>query len=191
MKKILEAPSRRVANIFNEVDTNFIEICNNLIRIIYPDFTLANYAEPQNEPTLPTLNNCYLVKETGTVWSLAVEKNDVILFNGTDWEILAHKINEINAGLNLNSVAFRVITEACTLTLNDEIVQCSLTNHTTIYLPTAVGIAGKKYIIKNLSNYILYIAADGTELIDNALNKSLNVNQFVTVISNNSNWIII
>ena len=99
MKKILEAPSRRVANIFNEVDTNFVEICNNLIRIIYPHFTLVNYAESQNEPTLPTLNDCYLVKETGTVWSLAVEKNDVILFNGIDWEILAHKITEINDAL--------------------------------------------------------------------------------------------
>ena len=99
MKKILEAPSRRVANIFNEVDTNFIEICNNLIKIIYPLFTLVNYANPQNEPNLPTFNNCYLVKETGTVWSLAVEKNDIILFNGTDWEILAHKITEINDAL--------------------------------------------------------------------------------------------
>ena len=85
MKRILEAPSRRVANIFNEVDTNFIEICNNLMKISYPLFTLVNYSEPQNEPTLPTLNNCYLVKETGTVWSLAVEKNDIILFNGTAW----------------------------------------------------------------------------------------------------------
>ena len=189
MKRILEAPSRRIATIFNEVDTNFIEVCNNLIKICYPDFTLVHYADPLNEPTTPVLNNCYLVKETGTVWSLAVEKNDLILFNGTDWEILAHKITEINAGLNLNSVAFRIITEPCTLTLNDEIVQGSLSTHATINLPTAVGIAGKQYIIKNLSSFILYIAADGTELIDTAPNINLNVNQYATLISNNSNWL--
>jgi len=99
MKKILEAPSRRVATIFNEVDTNFIEVCNNLIKICYPDFTVINYADPLNEPTIPTFNNCYLVKASGTVWNLTVEKNDVILFNGTDWEILVYKITEINDAL--------------------------------------------------------------------------------------------
>ena len=70
------------------MDTNFIEICNDIVKISYPLLTLVNYADPQNEPTLPTLNNCYLVKESGTVWSMAVKKNDVILFNGTTWDDL-------------------------------------------------------------------------------------------------------
>ena len=99
MKRILEAPSRRVATIFNEVDTNFIEVCNSIMKIAYPQFTIVHYADPLNEPTTPVLNNCYLVKADGTVWSLTVEKNDVILFNGTDWEILANKITEINDAL--------------------------------------------------------------------------------------------
>ena len=99
MKRILEAPSRRVANIFNEVDVNFVEICNSIMKIAYPDYTLHNYAEPLNEPSAPSANDCYLVKEDGTVWDLTVEENDIILYNGASWEILTYKITEISAAL--------------------------------------------------------------------------------------------
>ena len=131
MKRILEAPSRRVATIFNEVDTNFIEVCNSIMKIAYPQFTIVNYADPLNEPTIPVLNNCYLVKEDGTVWNLIVEKNDLILFNGTDWEILAHKITEINGALqtlyfkatNIEFSTNAKLTASTTQEAIDELVQ--------------------------------------------------------------------
>ena len=102
MKRILEAPSRRVANIFNEVDTNFIEICNTLANIMFPGITLQNYAEQDFEPTNPDFQSGWLVKETGTLWGISVEKNDIVAFNGTGWETLPYKITGIGQFLQDN-----------------------------------------------------------------------------------------
>ena len=101
MKRILEAPSRRVANIFNEVDTNFIEVCNSMLRIAYPLLTLVNYADPLNEPTIPIEDNAYLIKSDDTeLWgTLDVQKNHIIYWSGFSWIILDYKFTEINEGL--------------------------------------------------------------------------------------------
>ncbi|MCA1759929.1 MAG: hypothetical protein LC658_09185 [Bacteroidales bacterium] len=97
MKKILEGPSRRVGSIFQEVDTNFIEVCNSILRIAFPECTLKGYAE--TEPAEPVLFDCYLVKEDSTVWETIVEKNQVIYWDGLEWIILPFKITEINEAL--------------------------------------------------------------------------------------------
>jgi len=97
MKKILEGPSRRVGTIFQEVDTNFIEVCNSLFRIAYPDYNLKGYAE--DEPIEPVLFDCYLVKEDATIWGIIAEKNHILGWNGAAWEILPYKITEINEAL--------------------------------------------------------------------------------------------
>ena len=97
MKTILDGTSRRVGAIFNEIDTNFIEVCNSLVKIAYPDKTLQGYAE--TEPAVPVTGDCYLVLETATVWEIAAEKNDILHFNGADWELLPFKITEINEAL--------------------------------------------------------------------------------------------
>jgi hypothetical protein len=97
MKTILNGTSRRVGAIFNEIDTNFIEVCNSILRIAFPDYTLKGYAE--TEPTAPALFDCYLVKETATVWETSVEKNEIIGWNGLEWELLPWKITEINEAL--------------------------------------------------------------------------------------------
>ena len=90
MKKILEGPSRRVGSIFQEVDTNFIEVCNSILRIVFPEYTLKGYAE--TEPTEPVLFDCYLVKEDATIWDIIAEKDNVISWSGADWELLPFKI---------------------------------------------------------------------------------------------------
>ena len=99
MKTILEGTSRRVGTIFHEVDVNFVEVCNSILKIAYPGKTLQNYADNSYEPAAPVVDNCYLVKETGTVWAVEVEKNQILSWNGAAWEILPHKITEINAAL--------------------------------------------------------------------------------------------
>lgn len=99
MKTILEGPSRRVGTIFHEIDVNFVEVCNSILKIAYPGKTLQNYADNNYEPAAPVENNCYLVKETGTVWGVEVEKNQILSWDGEAWEILPHKITEINAAL--------------------------------------------------------------------------------------------
>jgi hypothetical protein len=97
MKKILEGPSRRVGSIFQEVDTNFIEVCNSILKIAYPDENLIGYAE--TEPAEPALFDCYLVKEDATIWGIEAVKNEIISWNGNAWKVLPHKITEINAAL--------------------------------------------------------------------------------------------
>jgi hypothetical protein len=97
MKKILEGPSRRVGSIFQEVDTNFIEVCNCLLRIAFPECTLKGYAE--KEPAEPALFDCYLVKEDATLWEIAVEKDQVLSWDGADWLVVPFKITEINQAL--------------------------------------------------------------------------------------------
>jgi hypothetical protein len=97
MKKILEGPSRRVGSIFQEVDTNFIEVCNSILRIAFPEYTLKGYAE--TEPAEPFLFDCYLVKEDATIWEIVAEKNHILGWNGAAWELLPYKITEINEAL--------------------------------------------------------------------------------------------
>ena len=97
MKKILEGPSRRVGSIFQEIDTNFIEVCNSLLKIAFPECTLKGYAE--TKPMEPALFDSYLVRETATLWEIDVEKDDIISWNGGKWEIIPFKITEINQAL--------------------------------------------------------------------------------------------
>lgn len=97
MKKILEGPSRRVGSIFQEIDTNFIEVCNSILKIAFPECKLIGYAETQ--PTEPVLFDSYLVRENAILWETAVEKDDLISWNGLEWEIMPFKITEINQAL--------------------------------------------------------------------------------------------
>lgn len=98
MKKILEGPSQRVGTIFQTVDTNFIEVCNSILRIAFPKLTLKDYAD--KEPTDPVEFDAYLIRETATVWTIACEKDDILFWNNVAWVLLPYKITEINAAKN-------------------------------------------------------------------------------------------
>jgi len=97
MKKILEGPSRRVGSIFQEIDTNFIEVCNSILRIAFPECNLKGYAETQ--PTEPELFDSYLVREDSTLWDVIVQKDDILSWDGIEWLIIPFKITEINQAL--------------------------------------------------------------------------------------------
>ena len=97
MKKILEGPSRRVGTIFQEIDTNFIEVCNSILRIAFPECTLKGYAE--TKPTEPALFDAYLVKEDAIVWDAELEKNNVVFWNGVEWDLLPFKMTELNQAI--------------------------------------------------------------------------------------------
>ena len=97
MKTILDGTSRRVGSIFAEIDTNFIEVCNSLLKIAFPECTLTGLAE--SEPDLPNLYDSYLVTGDATIWGIVAEKNDFIYWNGAAWELLPFKITEINEAI--------------------------------------------------------------------------------------------
>lgn len=77
-----------------------------------------------------------------------------------------------------------------TLGATNHIVNC-VSSTFTVTLPTAVGIQGREYIIKNSGTGVITLEADGTETIDGALNLTLATKVCYTVISDGANWIII
>lgn len=97
MKKTLQGPSRRLGTVLQEVDTNFIEVCNSILRIAFPESTLKGYAE--TEPTAPVLFDSYLVRENATLWGIEVEKDQILNWSGIEWLIIPFKITEINSAL--------------------------------------------------------------------------------------------
>jgi len=101
------------------------------------------------------------------------------------------------------SVATETTTPALTLirqfasiagvtTLNDThgTVNCTGTTYT-VTLPTAVGISGRQYTIKNSASGNITIDGNGTETIDGSLTAVLIPYTSLTVVSDNANWIII
>ena len=74
---------------------------------------------------------------------------------------------------------------------SDFCINCTA-NTFTVTLPTAVGISGKQYCVKNSGTGVITVAADGAETIDGAATKILAAQyESVLVISTGANWIII
>jgi hypothetical protein len=72
----------------------------------------------------------------------------------------------------------------------DYVINCSGT--LMIMLPTAVGITGKVYIIKNSGTGVVTISGDGSETIDGSSTKSLSIQySSCTILSDGANWIIL
>jgi hypothetical protein len=77
-----------------------------------------------------------------------------------------------------------------TVVATNHMINCTANNFT-VTLPTAVGIQGKEYIIKNSGSGVITVDGDGTETIDGDLTQSLNQYDSLTIVSDNTNWIII
>jgi hypothetical protein len=62
----------------------------------------------------------------------------------------------------------------------------------TVTLPTAVGISGQYFIVKNSGAGVITIDGDGSETMDGASSKTLSVQyESMTFVSNGANWIIV
>jgi len=93
--------------------------------------------------------------------------------------------------ISLGGVTFPVtgINANYTVGVNDYLVDVT-GNTITVTLPTAVGIGGKNYVIKNNGSGVVTVATTSSQTIDGANTKSLNNNDSIEVISDGSNWII-
>lgn len=82
-------------------------------------------------------------------------------------------------------------TSTYTATISDFTIDCT-TGTFTVNLPTAVGITGRIYVIKNTGTGVITIDANSTETIDGALTQTLSVQYTSYMIqSNGANWLII
>ena len=122
----------------------------------------------------------------------------IILLFGT------HFLNAQNVGIATNSpmstlevngslgAKVTTITSNTTLTSGEAIVLCNSASNFTVTLPTAAGIVGRMYTIKNINTGIVTIATSAGQTIDGLSNKQLtSIYTSVELISNGTNWNIL
>jgi len=90
------------------------------------------------------------------------------------------------------SLSYIAKTANYTLTVSDYTVDCT-TNTFTITLPTAVGVSGRIYNIKNTGTGVITVNTTSSQTIDQYASGAINLVQWenLQVQSNNANWIII
>jgi hypothetical protein len=90
-----------------------------------------------------------------------------------------------------STLTYAAKTGAYTIDNTDCVIDCT-TGVFTLTLPTAVGIVGQFFIIKNSGTGVITVDGNGSETIDGVANKILSVQyQSITVLSDGTNWKII
>ena len=88
------------------------------------------------------------------------------------------------------SGTYLAITAIRTLDITDYQIECTA-NTFTVTLPTAVGIEGRVYSIKNTGTGTITVDGNAEETIDGSLTQLLSQWDNIKIMSNNANWIII
>jgi hypothetical protein len=122
---------------------------------------------------------------------LTTQKNGVVAINGIQ-RLMADFLTLIQPALGAAlKVKYTPVTGVYTAQANDCVIDCTA-NTFTVTLPTAAGIQGQVYIIKNSGTGVITVAAAGSEFIDGAATQVLPVQyESITMISTGSGWRII
>lgn len=88
--------------------------------------------------------------------------------------------------------AYTAVTSTYPITSLDETINCT-SGTFTVTLPTAVGVTGKVYNIKNSGTGSITVATTSSQTIDGNTSGTLVLTQYdnLTVLSNGANWIIL
>jgi hypothetical protein len=81
------------------------------------------------------------------------------------------------------------ITTSYLIGVNDYLIDVT-GNTITVTLPTAIGINGKNYVVKNSGSGVVTVLTTSAQTIDNSTSKILNNQDSIEVISDGSNWVI-
>lgn len=96
-------------------------------------------------------------------------------------------LNERTSGRIMTNM--KTVTSAFTATADEATI---LANGTfTVTLPTAVGIRGKTYTVKNIGTGVITVEPDGSETIDTCANFVLSQHETIRIQSDNANWWIL
>lgn len=94
-------------------------------------------------------------------------------------------------GATTTTLPFTNVDSSYAIDNSDCVINCTA-NTFTVTLPTAVGIEGQYFIIKNSGAGVITIDAYSSEMIDGESNKLLAVQyESMTVISNGVNFLVI
>jgi hypothetical protein len=128
------------------------------------------YVKPQNGVELSELHDVRIT-------SLA--NNEIIRYNSSlgYWE-------------NKNQTIFSYTAQTTTYNAlaSDYVIHCT-SGTFTVNLPTAVGVQGKVYIVKNSGSGLITIDPNGTQAIDGALMYKIGGNESLKLMSTGANWI--
>jgi hypothetical protein len=93
--------------------------------------------------------------------------------------------------ISLGGVTFpyKAITATYSITADDQAIECT-SGTFTVTLPTAVGIAGRIYSIKNSGSGTITTNTTSSQTIDEQLTRTLSRNESLYLQANGSNWII-
>jgi hypothetical protein len=119
---------------------------------------------------------------------LTTQKNGVVAINGIQ-RLMGDFLTLIQPALGgALKVKYTPVSGTYTVTANDCVVDCTA-NTFTVTLPTAAGIQGQIYTVKNSGTGVITVAAAGGEFIDGAATQLLPVQyQSITMVSNNTGW---
>lgn len=104
---------------------------------------------------------------------------------------LADNLKRLENRINLLGTSTSQKTASYGITASDFFVELTA-NTATFTLPTAVGAAGKQYIVKNSGTGVLTLATSSSQTIDGMATKNINTQYMgYRVISDGANWKII
>jgi hypothetical protein len=97
-----------------------------------------------------------------------------------------------SAAASVTTLPFTNVTTTYTIDNTDCVINCTNNGSFTVTLPTAVGIEGQYFIIKNNGTGVIVIEGNGSETIDGLTSKTMAVRyESYTVISDGANWLVI
>ena len=122
---------------------------------------------------------------------LTTQKNGVVAINGIQ-RLMADFLTLIQPSLGAAlKVKYTSISGTYTIALTDCVVDCTA-NTFTVTLPTAVGIQGQIFIVKNSGTGVVTVAAAGGEFIDGAASQILSVQyESISLVSTGTAWGIV
>ena len=122
---------------------------------------------------------------------LTTQKNGVVAINGIQ-RLLATFLTLVQPALGAAlKVKYTPISGAYPIATTDCVIDCTA-NTFTVTLPTAAGIQGQVFTVKNSGTGVITVAAAAGEFIDGAATQVLAVQyQSISMISTNTGWRII
>lgn len=122
---------------------------------------------------------------------LTTQKNGVVAINGIQ-RLMADFLTLIQPALGgALKVKYTPISGTYTVTANDCVVDCTA-NTFTVTLPTAIGLQGQIFTVKNSGTGVVTLAAASGEFIDGAATQIMPVQyESLTIVSTNTGWVII
>jgi len=82
------------------------------------------------------------------------------------------------------------ISNTYTIQSTDNTIEC-VSGTFTVTLPTAIGVKGKQYVVKNIGSGTITVSTTSSQTIDGNNTISLTQNESIVVVSDDSDWKII